>query len=245
MEITRRVVDGPVGARVNDQLAQKLRVRVPGKWIELGYTNWYSATKPLHTLDDLKGLKIRNSGGYAQAWRARFSGAIPNMTVWPAVPLALSQHTFDVLQTTNESIASVKLWDSGVTSALIDHQVLSEYVPMISQSFLQKLPSQLRQTMFDIWDKHIGGWRDRLLHQQTHAREEMKDRNVAFTDIPQDMLAKVRDEQLKQQDQVAKEMKISPEMLVAIMKDVATVSAATSAWLSPASTRTASVSSPS
>lgn len=126
-----------------------------------------TGSHPLHTLDDLKGLKIRNSGGFAQAWRARFFGAIPNMTAWPAVPLALSQDTFDALQTTNESIASVELWDSGVRFGLIDHQVMSEYIPMISDSFLQKLSPDLRQKMFDIWDAHIGGWRQRLLNSRT------------------------------------------------------------------------------
>lgn len=221
LELTRRVVDGPVGTSVDEQLAQKLRVRVPGKWIELGYTNWYSTKRPLHSLDDLKGLKIRNSGGYAQAWRARFFGAIPNMTAWPAVPLALSQGTFDALQTTNESIASVKLWDSGVRYALIDHQVMSEYVPMISDAFLQKLSPALRQQMFDIWNAHIDAWRKRLLDQQSHARGEMTEHGVSFTDVPADVLAQVREAQLKEQDQVAKEMKISPDMLAGIMKAVA------------------------
>ena len=50
-----------------------------------------------NSLADLKGMKIRNSGGAGQAWRARFLGAIPNTTAWPNVPLALSQGTFDAL----------------------------------------------------------------------------------------------------------------------------------------------------
>ena len=63
-------------------------------------------------------MKIRNSGGAGQAWRARFVGAIPNTTAWPNVPLALSQGTFDGLVSSNESLVSAKLWESGVKYAL-------------------------------------------------------------------------------------------------------------------------------
>lgn len=48
----------------------------------------------------------------------------------------------------------------------------------------------------------------------------MKEHSVALTDLPPDVLAKVRQAQLKEQDQVAKEMKISPEMLATIMQAV-------------------------
>ena len=76
-----------------------------GPYLDLGFQNWYSANKPIATLADLKGMKIRNSGGAGQAWRARFLGAIPNTTAWPNVPLALSQGTFDGLV-----IARTKAW---------------------------------------------------------------------------------------------------------------------------------------
>ncbi|HEY1412590.1 MAG TPA: TRAP transporter substrate-binding protein DctP, partial [Rhodopila sp.] len=114
VDVTHRAIDGIPGDMVNEQVSKKLRVKIPGRWIDLGFTNWYSTRKPLQTLADLKGLKIRNSGGFAQPWRARFFGAVPNMTAWPDVPLALSQGTFDALQSTDESCASAKLWDAGL-----------------------------------------------------------------------------------------------------------------------------------
>ena len=113
LDDVHKLIDGQVGAKVNADIAQKLRSQVIGHWLDLGYQNWYSASKPLASLADLKGMKIRNSGGAGQAWRARFVGAIPNTTAWPNVPLALSQGTFDGLVSTNESVATAKLWDSG------------------------------------------------------------------------------------------------------------------------------------
>ena len=60
---------------------------VIGPWLDLGFFNWYSTNKPLNSYGDLKGLKIRNSGGAGQAWRTQFMGAIPNTTPLPNVPL--------------------------------------------------------------------------------------------------------------------------------------------------------------
>jgi TRAP-type transport system periplasmic protein len=143
-EITHRAIDGIPGDMVNEQVSKKLRVTIPGRWIDLGFVNWYSARKPLNTLRDLKGLKIRNSGGFAQPWRAQFFGGIPNVTPWPDVPLELSQGTFEALQTSSESCASAKLWDSGLRYGLIDHQNMGDYIPMFSESFWATLSPSLK-----------------------------------------------------------------------------------------------------
>ena len=103
LDVTHKVIDGRVGGIVAASIDARLRSHVLGPWLDLGYQNWYSTTKPLNSLADLKGLKIRNSGGAGQAWRTRFVGGIPNTTAWPNVPLALSQGTFDGLVSTDES----------------------------------------------------------------------------------------------------------------------------------------------
>ena len=103
VEDIHRIIDGKPGQFLNAQVQQKLRSHVLGPYLDLGFQNWYSANKPIASLTDLKGMKIRNSGGAGQAWRARFVGAIPNTTAWPNVPLSLSQGTFDGLVSSNES----------------------------------------------------------------------------------------------------------------------------------------------
>jgi C4-dicarboxylate-binding protein DctP len=215
-EITHRAIDGVPGELVNEQLAKKLRVRVPGRWIDLGYTNWYSTRKPLNTLDDLRGLKIRNSGGYAQPWRAQFYGAVPAMTPWPDVPLALSQGTFDALQSTNESCASAKLWDAGLKYALIDHQSLGGYIPMFSETFWGGLTPALKTLITDLWTANIGAYRVNLAAAQDRAEKELKQRGVKIAIVPPEQLSEQRKKMLAQQETVAREMKISPDMLARI-----------------------------
>lgn len=221
LEITHRAIDGAPGELVNQQIIRKLRVKIPGRWIDLGFTNWYSTRKPLNRLADLKGLKIRNSGGFAQPWRARFFGALPNMTAWPDVPLALSQGTFDALQSTNESCASAKLWDAGLHFGLIDHQSMGGYIPMISEIFWTGLSPALKSLITDLWAANIAIYRDNLAAAQEHAERELKSHGVRLTYVAAEELAEQRRLMLDEQDIVAHEMKISPEMLARINEAVA------------------------
>lgn len=217
MEATHRVIDGIPGEIVNNQIMKKLRVKIPGRWIDLGYTNWYSTRRPLNSLDDLRGLKIRNSGGYAQPWRAGFFGALAVMTPWPDVPLALSQGTFDALQTTNESSASAKLWDAGLRHALIDNQTLGCYVPMFSEAFWSTLPPAMQVLVTELWAANIGIYRANMAAAQEHAEKELQEHDIKIVNVPADELARRRKQMLAEQDVVAREMKMSPDVVTRIM----------------------------
>lgn len=222
-DITHHAIDGVPGDLVNDQVTKKLRVAIPGRWIDLGFTNWYSTRKPLNALEDLKGLKIRNSGGFAQPWRAKFFGGVPNMTAWPEVPLALSQGTFDALQSTNESCASAKLWDAGLRFGLIDHQNMGDYIPMFSGTFWAALSPAMKTLVTDLWAANIGGYRANLAAAQDKAEATLKARGVKLATVSPEDLAEQRKRMLVEQDQVAREMKISLELVARINEAVSAV----------------------
>jgi len=220
MDLIHRVIDGKPGEFLNGQIEQKLRSHVLGPYLDLGFQNWYSANKPLNSLADLKDMKIRNSGGAGQAWRARFLGAIPNTTAWPNVPLALSQGTFDGLVSSNESLVSAKLWDSGVKYALEDHQFTAEYIPLVSQIFWDKLPPELQKTMSDLWAQNIPTYRANMAAAQTKARTTLEEHGIKFADPTPEQSAAARKRMMAEQDQVAREIKVSPEMVTLIMAEV-------------------------
>ncbi len=206
---------------VNEQVSKKLHVNIPSRWLDLGFTNWYSTHRPLKALSDLRGLKIRNSGGFAQPWRARFFGAVPTMTAWPDVPLGLSQGMFGALQTTNESCASAKLWDAGLRYGLIDHQNMGDYIPMIGEAFWSQLNPALRTLVTDLWAANIGIYRTNLANAQANAERALKASNVKLTFVAPEVLVEQRRLMLTQQAKVAHEMKISPEILASVTEAVA------------------------
>jgi C4-dicarboxylate-binding protein DctP len=224
IEAVHHVADGKPGQLLNKEVEQKLRSHVLGSWLDLGFQNWYSATRPLNSVADLRGMKIRNSGGAGQAWRARFFGAIPNTTAWPAVPLALSQGTFDGLVTSNESIASAQLWDAGLKYALEDHQFVAEYIPMISLAFWNKLAPDLQKLFTDIWAENIPAYRAHMAELQTKARQTLQEHGIKFVDPAPEEIAEARRKMMAEQDQVARETKVSPEMVKLIMAEIGTAS---------------------
>jgi len=219
IDLIHRVIDGKPGQFLNGQIQQKLRSHVLGPYLDLGFQNWYSSNKPIAALADLKGMKIRNSGGAGQAWRARFLGAIPNTTAWPNVPLALSQGTFDGLVSSNESLVSAKLWDSGVKYALEDHQFTAEYIPLVSQLFWDKLAPEQQKMMTELWAQNIPTYRINMAAAQTKARATLEERGIKFSDPTAEQSAEERKKMVAEQDQVAKDIKVSPEMVRLIMAE--------------------------
>jgi C4-dicarboxylate-binding protein DctP len=219
IDLIHRVIDGKPGQYLNAQIQQRLRSHVIGPYLDLGFQNWYSSNKPIASLGDLKGMKIRNSGGAGQAWRARFLGAIPNTTAWPNVPLALSQGTFDGLVSSNESLVSAKLWDSGVKFALEDHQFVAEYIPMTSQVFWDKLSPDLQKMMTDIWAQNVPTYRTNMAAAQTKARTTLESHGIKFADPTPEQSAAERKKMMAEQDQLAKDIKVSPDLVKLIMAE--------------------------
>jgi TRAP-type C4-dicarboxylate transport system substrate-binding protein len=219
IDVGHHVVDGNPGQLLAQQIAQRLGARVIGPWLDLGYFNWYSTNKPLNSYADLKGLKIRNNGGAGQAWRTQFMGAIPNTTPLPNVPLGLSQGTFDGLITTYETVASLRLWESGIHHALEDHQFIGEYIPMVSLTFWQKMTSSLQHLFTDLWEQKVAAYRIEMEAAQSRARELVEQHGIKIVTLPPEELAAKRQEMMALQDHVAKLSRISSEMLIAVSAD--------------------------
>jgi len=220
IEIIHRVIDGRAGAFIGSQLEQKVRSRVLGPWIDNGFSNWFTTKVPLNSLSDLKGLKIRNSGGGGQAWRTRFFDAVPNVTAWPDVPLALSQGTFDGLITTNDSLVSVQLWEAGVRYGFQDHNSFAAYIPMVSNAFWGKLSPDLQKLMTNLWADNSQIYRANQSANQARARTTLESHGIKFTDLTPDQATEIRNRMLKEQDEVAKDLKVSPEMVRLMTQDV-------------------------
>lgn len=215
IDVTHAASDGKAGAIVVRQIEQKLRTRVLGKFIDLGFQNWYTTKKPIRSLDDLKGLKIRSPGGAGISWRINLVGGIANTTAWPNVPLALSQGTFDGLVSTDESCATAKLWEAGVRYSYADHQYVGQYMPMISGAAWAKLSREQQNIMLDLWEANIGTYRANAFASQQHARELMQQNGVTFVDPTPEQAAAARKMMQANVESLIKDAKLSAEVVKA------------------------------
>ncbi len=213
VEVIRRCVDGAPGEMVVKQIEAKLRSHVLGRWIDLGYENWYLTKKSVQSLDDFNGLKIRSPGGAGTSWRIGFVHAIANVTPWPNVPLALSQGTFDGFVSSDESCTSAKLWEAGVKYSYADHQFFANYVPMLSDAFWSKLSDADRKLMRDTWAANADRYRDMSAKSQAAARETMKSHGVIFVDPSPAQSAAARKRMIDGQADLIRDAKLSPEIV--------------------------------
>jgi C4-dicarboxylate-binding protein DctP len=213
IDIFRRCSDGAAGTLIAKQIETKVRSHIIGHWLELGYENWYTTKKAIQTLDDLSGLKIRSPGGAGISWRIAFVHAIPNVTPWPNVPLALSQGTFDGFVSTDESCTSAKLWEAGVKYSYADHQFFGNYVPMVSDAFWSKLGDTERTLLRDVWAANIERYRAMSAKSQADARETMKSHGVTFVDPSAEQFAADRKRMIVAQADLIRDAKLSAEIV--------------------------------
>jgi C4-dicarboxylate-binding protein DctP len=220
IEAVHKATDGKGGQFVNKEITDKLHIEVLGGWFDLGFNNWFSTRKPLNSLADLSGMKLRSPGGVLNSFRIRFFGGIPNVTAWPDVPLAMSQGTFDGLISTNESTRSSKLYDSGMRYSLQDRQGMGLYVPLVNQAFWGKIGPKMQETMLKLWSDNLPGWRANSAKSQQAAREDLEQHNVKFVDVSQAELDATHAKLLKEQDKAVADAHISPELVKLVMADV-------------------------
>ncbi len=180
IDVTHSASDGKPGALVIGQLETKLRTKVLGNFIDLGFQNWYTTKTPVKSLADLKGLKIRSPGGAGISWRINLVGGIANTTAWPNVPLALSQGTFDGFVSTDESCATAKLWEAGVRYSFADHQYVGQYIPMMSGVAWAKIPADQQKIMVDLWAQNIATYRANAFASQQRAHDLMASNGITF-----------------------------------------------------------------
>lgn len=212
-ELVHKVVDGKLGAELARRMEERLRVKVLGRWFDLGFTHLYGAKRSIASYGDIGGLKIRHPGGTANAERLRLLGANPVLIPWPDVPLAMNQGVMDGLITTHESSFTAKLWDAGMTSCFEDRQYFSQYVPMVSLVFWRKLSPELQTAMTEAWAAVVDTERREAAEAQAKARGVLMENGVKITEPSAAALEQARKKLVAAQDAIVAEMKIDRDLV--------------------------------
>ncbi len=212
-DVVHAVVDGKLGASLNKDLEDRLKVKVIGKWADLGMQQFYSTTKPIKSYDDLKGMKIRFSGGTANAERLKFQGVVPALIPYPDLPMAMSQGVVQGVATTHESAATAKLYDSGLKYSFEDNQFMGQYVPMIRASFWKDQPKEIQDAILESWEVAVTQQRKMAEKAQQDARDTLVKHGVKMAQPSPESIVKMRRALMSIQPGVIKEMKIDQEMV--------------------------------
>ena len=210
-ETVHKIMDGKLGEFINKRMEERLKVKILGKWMDLGFQHMYSVSKPINKYDDLKGMKIRFPGGSANAARIKVLGGSPTLIPWPDLPLALSQGVVDAVTTTHESSVTAKLWDSGLKYSFEDFQYFGQYVPMVSLDFWNKQPKDVQNAIIAAWDATVGEQRKNAAAAQIDAREILIKNGLKITGPSKPDIVAARKRLMAVQNDLVKEMKIDAD----------------------------------
>lgn len=207
------VWDGAVGKELNKRIEQKLNVKVIGRYFDLGYGTTFTTKKELIKPEDMRGMKIRVPGGAANVQRYKVFGASPVAIPLPDVTQALQRGTVDGIWSTQETVASSKMWDAGLRFAFEDKQAYLQYVPMISLARWNSYPSDVQNLITTTWEDMIDSVRAVASDVQSKARAAGAANGIRTVDPDPKDLSAMRVKLMAEQAGIVKALNIDPAFI--------------------------------
>src|SRR5215470_14619140 len=138
-----KVVDGPVGSGLFKLLEPK-GITGLAYWFN-GFKE-FTANKPLKTLDDFKGLKIRIQSSKVIEGEIKALGAIPQVMAFSEVYTALQQGVVDGEENTPSNKYTQKMHEVQKHMTMSDHGVVM-YAVVVNKKFWDGLPADIRKSL--------------------------------------------------------------------------------------------------
>ena len=140
----RATLDGQIGRDLLAKLPQRGLVGLTLG--EIGFRHMTDNKRPIRTVDDLKGLKIRTMENPVHLAAFRALGAQPTPMAWTEVITALQQGTIDGQENPISILVSAKLWETQKYVTLTRH-VFTPIAFTMSGMFFDKLPPADQEIM--------------------------------------------------------------------------------------------------
>ncbi|ANU27049.1 TRAP transporter substrate-binding protein [Planococcus versutus] len=145
-EIAHEVLDGEIGQEVLDDLSE-VGITGLGYW-ENGFRHLMNGKKPVTTIEDMDGLKMRTleSQQQIEAWDA--TGANSTPIAFTELYSALQQGTVDAAEGPLALIYAQKFYEVQDYLTLTGH-MYSPWPVIINQQFMESLPEDLQEVVKD------------------------------------------------------------------------------------------------
>jgi C4-dicarboxylate-binding protein DctP len=139
----RAVTEGPVGADLFKKLEPK-GIKGLAYW-DNGF-HLMSANKPLHTVADFKGLKLRIQSSKVLDAQMRALGAIPQVMAFSELYQALQSGVVDGTEGVASNFYTQKIYEVQKHMTLSNHGHLA-YAVIVNKKFWDGLPADIRTTL--------------------------------------------------------------------------------------------------
>ena len=178
-------VQNELGALINEK-AEALGIHVIG-YMESGFRDVFSK-KPIQSIDDFKGVKIRTMQNQGQLAAFTSFGANPVALAAGEQFTALQQGTIDACENAVSNCWVNKFYEAGVNSVTTTHHSFV-YIPLcMSDNAWNQIPDDLKETFVEaVWAGCEQQWQF-LNEANEEAVELLKGVGVSFYDIDLDSL---------------------------------------------------------
>ena len=196
------MLDGPLGQKLNELLAAKMGVVVPGNWPILGRVYYWSTNKPLTSFEEFVGMQVRIPGGAAPAARVEGMGGVPVVMPGSDMPLALQQGTVDATMASIESVVQQQLTDVGIQYGFWDQGIVGFLIPVVSEKYWSSLNDEQKALFTEVWNEGVATQRSAAIALDSEYRATLKGLGVTITDAPVEAAAAIREQMMPQQQAV-------------------------------------------
>ena len=138
-----RVLDSEVGSGFRDAFEKKTNVRVMG-WGNIVYRDFYNTVRPINTMADMAGIKIRVPKNEVMIATFQEFGAAPIPLPWSETPPALQTGTVQGGDNGTTFIKTLKFYEIAPYLAILEH--FASFAPLFaSDRLMAKLSPEQRE----------------------------------------------------------------------------------------------------
>lgn len=145
--IAWEVLEGPFGQKLKEDIRKATGMRVL-TFSDNGFRNFTNDIRPIHSPEDLKGLKIRTMENPAHMKMVEALGAIPTPIAWAECYNALQLGTVDGQENPVSLIVAKRFYEVQKYTTLDGHIFSIDFI-WINEDFYQSLSPDLQQIVQD------------------------------------------------------------------------------------------------
>jgi len=145
--IAWEVLEGPFGQKLREDIRKATGMRVL-TFSDNGFRNFTNDVRPIHSPEDLKGLKIRTMENPAHMKMVEALGAIPTPIAWAECYNALQMGTVDGQENPVSLIVDKRFYEVQKYCTLDGHIFSIDFI-WINEDFYQSLSPDLQQIVKD------------------------------------------------------------------------------------------------
>lgn len=184
------VVDGPFGQKLHAKLADKGIIGLA--YTELGFRNITNSKKPINTVDDIAGLKLRVIPNAINVDWVKALGANPTPLAFPEVYAALEQKAIDGQENPLNVILANKFAEVQKHLALTNHQYNPQSI-IFSKKVWDTLTPEQRKVLQDSATEASKFQRQASRDASATTLDALKKAGMQVTELSAAEQAKLRD----------------------------------------------------